>query len=412
MRLIPKARSGFAAAAAATALLGLCMTPAAARDASVAGQPRTAPAAAASTGHTLAPGTKFYIEGNSKAFAQALTDRKAGDTANAKLMDAMASYPVAQWFTGSTTLQQTTDAMKLLQSKAAPQQRVPVTVAYNVPGRDCSQYSAGGASNSAEYAAWVDALAKGIGDKKTVVILEPDGLALSPTFCGGTAEQQATRLEEINDAVDRLAQQPGTVTYLDAGHSSWHAVGDIAKLLIDGGVARAQGFFLNVSNYRTDSELIRYGTLISKCIWYLQNTEGAAPGDCANQYWPAADADSWYASHVPAGAQLTHFVIDTSRNGKGPWTPTATYPDPQDWCNPPNRGLGVRPTSQTGVPLLDAYLWIKVPGESDGSCTRGTAGPEDPEYGIVDPAAGAWWPDQAHGLAANAVPALKFNTDW
>lgn len=411
MRLIPKARSGFAAAAAATALLGLCTTPAAARDASVADQPRTAPAAA-SSGHTLAPGTKFYIEGNSKAFAQALADRKAGDTTNAKRMDAMASYPVAEWFTGSTTLQQTTDAMKLLQSKAAPQQRVPVTVAYNVPGRDCSQYSAGGASNSAEYAAWVDALAKGIGDKKTVVLLEPDGLALSPAFCGGTAEQQATRLEEINDAVDRLAQQPGTVTYLDAGHSSWHAVGEIAELLIDGGVARAQGFFLNVSNYRTDSELIRYGTQISKCIWYLQNTEGAAPGDCANQWWPAADADSWYASHVPADAQLTHFVVDTSRNGKGPWTPTVSYPDAQDWCNPPNRGLGVRPTSQTGVPLLDAYLWVKVPGESDGSCTRGTAGPEDPEYGVVDPAAGAWWPDQAHSLAANAVPALKFNTDW
>ncbi|MFE5209847.1 glycoside hydrolase family 6 protein [Streptomyces sp. NPDC056600] len=411
MRLIPKARSGFAAAAAATALLGLCTTPAAARDASVAGQPRTAPAAA-STGHTLTPGTKFYIEGNSKAFAQALTDRKAGDTANAKLMDAMASYPVAEWFTGSTTLKQTTDAMALLQAKAAPQQRVPVTVAYNVPGRDCSQYSAGGASNSAEYAAWVDALAKGIGDKKTVVILEPDGLALSPAFCGGTAEQQATRLDEINDAVDRLAQQPGTVTYLDAGHSSWHAVGEMAQLLIDGGVARAQGFFLNVSNYRTDSELIRYGTQISQCIWYLRNTEGAAPGDCANQWWPAADADGWYASHVPADAQLTHFVVDTSRNGKGPWTPTATYPDPQEWCNPPNRGLGVRPTSQTGVPLLDAYLWIKVPGESDGSCTRGTAGPEDPEYGVVDPAAGAWWPAQAHDLAAKAVPALKFNTDW
>jgi endoglucanase len=411
VRLISKAGSGFAAAAAATALLGLCVTPAAARDASVAGQARTAPAAQ-SAGHTLTPGTKFYIEGNSKAFAQALADRKAGDTANAKLMDAMASYPVAQWFTGSTTTQQTTDEMKLLQSKAAPQQRVPVTVAYNVPGRDCSQYSAGGASNSTEYAAWVDALAKGIGDRKTVVLLEPDGLALSPAFCGGTAEQQSTRLQEINDAVDRLAQQPGTVTYLDAGHSSWHAVGEIAELLIDGGVARAQGFFLNVSNYRTDSELTRYGTQISKCIWYLQNTEGAAPGDCANQWWPAADADGWYASHVPADAQLTHFVIDTSRNGKGPWTPTASYPDAQEWCNPPGRGLGVRPTSQTGVPLLDAYLWVKVPGESDGSCTRGTAGPEDPEYGVVDPAAGAWWPAQAHDLAARAVPALKFNTDW
>ncbi|RRQ76679.1 glycoside hydrolase [Streptomyces griseofuscus] len=412
VRPIPKARPLLAAAAAAAALVGLCVTPAAAQaEPTASGHPPTAPSSSA-TDHTLAPGTKFYIEGDSKAFQQALADRRAGDQANAKLMDAMASYPVAQWFTGGSTPEQTTSAMSLLQSKAAPQNRVPIAVAYNVPGRDCSQYSAGGASDSQEYAAWIDALAKGIGDRKTVVILEPDGLALSPAFCGGTAEQQADRLAEINAAVDRLQRQPGAVVYLDAGHSSWHDVGEMAQLLLDGGVSRAQGFFLNASNYRADSDLIRYGTEVSKCVWYLRNTAGAQPGDCANQWWPAADADAWYADHVPADAQLTHFVIDSSRNGTGPWTPTASYSDPQDWCNPPGRGLGVRPTSRTGVPLLDAYLWIKVPGESDGSCTRGTAGPEDPEYGVVDPAAGTWWPDQAHSLAAHAAPALEFNTDW
>jgi endoglucanase len=104
-----------------------------------------------------------------------------------------------------------------------------------------------------------------------------------------------------------------------------------------------------------------------------------------------------------------HFVIDTSRNGQGPWQPTASYPDAQDWCNPPGRGLGLRPTANTRVPLLDAYLWVKVPGESDGSCTRGlgSAGTTvDPEWGIVDPAAGAWFPQQALQLAQRASPAL------
>ncbi len=67
------------------------------------------------------------------------------------------------------------------------------------------------------------------------------------------------------------------------------------------------------------------------------------------------------------------------------------------------RGLGPRPTADTGVPLVDAYLWIKIPGESDGSCTRNTGGTIDPEYGIVDPRAGTWWPDQAHTLARNAA---------
>ena len=65
------------------------------------------------------------------------------------------------------------------------------------------------------------------------------------------------------------------------------------------------------------------------------------------------------------------------------------------------------PTTTTGTPLLDAYLWIKVPGESDGQCSRGTGGTTDPEWGgIVDPAAGAWFAAQAHQLIALAAPPL------
>jgi endoglucanase len=106
--------------------------------------------------------------------------------------------------------------------------------------------------------------------------------------------------------------------------------------------------------------------------------------------------------------------VDTARNGVGPWDPsTSTYTgypagaDRQDWCNPPGRGLGQRPTLKTGDPLVAGFLWIKVPGESDGSCTHGAAGPEDPERGIVDPPAGAWFPAQAHELLALAVPAVS-----
>ncbi|NEA53989.1 glycoside hydrolase family 6 protein [Streptomyces sp. SID13666] len=359
--------------------------------------------------HSVPAVTRFYTDLDSKAAHQAVADLRAHDYAGALSMAKLASWPVAQWFNGTSTPQQTTADMAKLQAKAALQGQVPVAVAYNVPGRDCSQYSAGGASNSTEYAAWIDALARGIGSHRTVVILEPDGLALSPAYCGGTAAQQTDRIAEIRAAVQRLERQSGAVVYLDAGHSAWQNVGVMAGLLVEGGIAQAQGFFLNVSNYQTDADLIRYGTQVAQCTWYLRNVPGATGGDCANQYWPAADADAWYASHVPAAAVLPHFVIDSSRNGQGPWTPTADYSDPQTWCNPPGRGLGTRPTSNTGVPLLDAFLWIKVPGESDGSCTRGTSGTTDPEYGITDPAAGVWWADQAHGLTNRALPALTWN---
>lgn len=80
----------------------------------------------------------------------------------------------------------------------------------------------------------------------------------------------------------------------------------------------------------------------------------------------------------------THFVINTSRNGLGPWLAD----DPETWCNPPGRALGETPTVETADPLVDAYLWIKRPGESNGAC-RGA------------PEAGMWYPEYALGLACN-----------
>ncbi|MFC1408380.1 glycoside hydrolase family 6 protein [Streptacidiphilus sp. N1-12] len=405
MEALPYLRSKplLTALAALAAVVGLGAGPASAAGA--------APRPAAAAAHTLPAGSRFFVDPGSKAAAQALTDLKAGRLKDALTMAELASWPVAQWFNGTAAPATTTHDMAVLQAKAVLAHQVPVAVAYNIPGRDCAQYSAGGAATSADYAAWINALAAGIGSHRTVVVLEPDGLALSPAYCGGTAQQQTDRLDQLNAAVDRLEQQPGALVYLDGGHSAWQNVGTQAQLLLQAGVSRAQGFFLNVSNYQTDADLTRYGTEVAQCTWYLQHTAGASADDCANQYWPAADADAWYSAHVPAGVPLPHFVIDSSRNGQGPWTPAAgTYTgDPQTWCNPPGRGLGTRPTADTGVPLLDAFLWIKVPGESDGSCTRGTAGPADPEYGSTDPAAGVWWPAQALGLARTAAPALRFN---
>src|SRR5207244_11557401 len=57
--------------------------------------------------------------------------------------------------------------------------------------------------------------------------------------------------------------------------------------------------------------------------------------------------------------------IDTSRNGNGP-ADGELY-----WCNPSGRALGVAPTTATGNGHIDAFLWVKRPGDSDGSCGRG-----------------------------------------
>lgn len=59
-------------------------------------------------------------------------------------------------------------------------------------------------------------------------------------------------------------------------------------------------------------------------------------------------------------------MIDTGRNGAGP-----APESPLNWCNPSGRALGAAPTTNTAGAHADAYLWIKRPGESDGSCNRG-----------------------------------------
>ncbi len=385
---------------------------------------------------------------NPGAEAQIHDLRAAGRAHDAELIAQMIGTPQAVWVTKGTP----SDARKAVQhavARATSQQAIAVLVAYNIPGRDCGGLSAGGASTTAEYKAWIDGFADGIANSKAVVILEPDGLGLLPSNCGGPNPSypftDAQRYEELNYAVDRLEQQPRAIVYLDGTHSAWLNVGDISTRLVTAGVQRAQGFFLNVSNYQYSPNLAQYGTWISECIAYATTVNVGDYGNCPNQYWNGGPPGTmiatllgpwtgvaldksgiWsdtatkpelntsgintrYADMLGATKPTTRFVIDTSRNGQGPWTPTTSYPDAQDWCNPPGRGLGLRPTADTGVPLLDAYLWIKIPGESDGSCTRGL-GPAgttvDPEWGIVDPAAGQWFPAQALQLAQLAVPPL------
>ncbi|WP_306208784.1 glycoside hydrolase family 6 protein [Actinoplanes sp. RD1] len=390
-----------------------------------------APAAA-----VIPDGTRFFTPAPDPGAVQQIADLKAaGQYGLARQIRTMVSTPQAVWFTGGSG-SSLTRSVAAQARRAAATRTMPVFVAYNIPFRDCSQYSAGGATSVAEYRAWIDAFAAGIGSRPAAVMLEPDGLGIIPWYTTINGNQEwcqpaeadaataaADRFAMLNYAVDRLAALPRTSVYLDGTHSAWLGVGDIADRLVKAGVAKADGFFLNVSNYETTERQLKFGTWISRCVWY--GTEGPAEArghfeQCASQYYPASPGDfstwpltdAWYATNVGTvpPRDLAHFVVDTSRNGQGPWTAPAgvTWPDPQTWCNPPDRGLGLRPTTRTGEPLADAFLWIKTPGQSDGQCDRGTGTGTDPARGgSADPAAGAWFPQQAIELVRLANPPLR-----
>ena len=386
---------------------------------------------------TAAPAAdELYVpRPNHGAIEQIAELRAAGDHAGAALIREMIGTPQAAWFTGSTAAGVEREVRATVQ-RAAGKGAVAVLVAYNIPFRDCAQFSAGGATTAAEYRAWIDGFARGIGHRPAIVILEPDGLGIIPFYrpfgtgamewCQPAEADPATAAAErfamLGYAVDRLAALANTRVHLDATHSRWLGSGDAAHRLFEAGVERADGFFVNASNYQLTEHLVKYGTWISQCLAFATNPAegGWRLGHfdwCASQYFPAnvddfgtwGATDTWYAENLGTAVATTGFVIDTSRNGQGRWVPPASAPpgDPQDWCNPPDRGLGLRPTLDTGVALVDAYLWIKIPGESDGSCNRwAPPGSADPVRGVIDPPAGAWFPDMALELARYAVPPL------
>ena len=383
----------------------------------------------------IEPGDEFYVpKPNHGAIKQIAQLRAQGQAQDAELIRRMIEVPQAVWLEQGSP-REVGQQVKHVVRHARAKDTLPVLVAYNIPFRDCAQYSAGGATSVAEYQAWIDGVAAGIGKAEAAIILEPDGLGIIPWYTNLSGQLEwcqpaeadpataaADRFAMLNYAVDVLTALPNTEVYLDGTHSAWLGVGDIADRLIKAGVTRADGFFLNVSNYQTTERQLKYGTWISQCIDLVLNAD-YQPAWCASQYYPAnpADFSTWVltdhayatayaqAGLTPNPDRIAHFVVDTSRNGQGPWTPPpGVYPDPQDWCNPPGRGLGLRPTTDTGNPLADAFLWIKTPGESDGQCSRGltNTGGVDPEWGIVDPPAGVWFPQQALQLAQLANPPL------
>jgi endoglucanase len=286
------------------------------------------------------PGAALYVDPASQAKAQADAWR-ASRPADAALLDKIATRPQAFWFGGwEGDVRAAVDGVV---GQAAAAGRVPVLVAYAIPKRDCGSYSAGGAGSPDGYKTWIRAFAAGIGTRRAIVTVEPD--AVAGLDCLAPADRD-TRVALLADAVRVLAALPGTAVYLDGGHDTWQPVTTMADRLTRADAADAQGFSLNVSNFRANAGLITYGRSLAAAIG------------------------------------VAHFVIDTSRNGLGPAPDNA-------WCNPSGRALGAAPAASTEY-RLDWNLWIKRPGESDGACNGG-------------PPAGAFWPEYALGLAARAT---------
>ncbi|WP_369216868.1 glycoside hydrolase family 6 protein [Streptomyces flavofungini] len=282
----------------------------------------------------------YWVNPEGNAAKQVAAYEKDGKKDEAEQIRKIAEQPVAEWLVPENAEEQA----RGFTEAAAKADRDALLVLYNIPHRDCGQYSEGGAADGNAYRAFVDQVAKGIGDRRATVILEPDAVLHMVDNC--TPEQfHEERYDLLKGAIGKLKSLKNTKVYLDAGNAGWKNPDSLWEPLKWSGVEQADGFSVNVSNFQTTKDSVAFGKTLSAKI-------GNKP-----------------------------FVVDTARNGNGPYDKGK---DP--WCNPPGRALGEAPTTRTDDPLVDAYLWIKRPGESDGTCRGG-------------PKAGQWWPEYALDLA-------------
>ncbi|MGW4872170.1 glycoside hydrolase family 6 protein [Streptomyces chartreusis] len=248
------------------------------------------------------------------------------DPRHAVIESRIAAQPAAVWFADFTP-DTITARVRAVTSGGSALGRVPVVVPYAIPDRDCGGYSEGGAPGLDAYDAWIDRFAAGLGTGDVIVVLEPDSVAQADCLSERARADRFASLARAGRVMK--AANPRARVYYDAGHSGWNAPARQAEWLRQAGAAStasSDGVFSNVSNFRTTSAEIAYDRQV------LAALDGPAS----------------------LGA-----VIDTSRNGAG-------APADGEWCDPSGRKLGRAPTLATGESRIDAYLWVKLPGESDG----------------------------------------------
>ena len=288
-------------------------------------------------------GARFFVDrqwGLASVVAHQVSHRQPGVSHQ---LDAIASQPEAHRFGTWDHDPRHTVGAYLARAHAADPGSIPLVETYRLKHLAC-----GGVSDSpadvASYERWYRSFAQGIGNARTVVFFEID--ALITTGCLSHHGLQV-RIAELSNAISTLAALPHAVVYVDAGAADALGASRTAHLLRSIGVGRIQGFFANATHFDWTSNEIRYGEAIVRRL-----------------------------------GNVSHFVVNTAVNGRGPLVPRHKVGHGNELlCNPRGRGLGPRPTATVPARYrnLDGFFWIGNPGRSGGTC------------GIGDPPTGSFF---------------------
>jgi cellulose 1,4-beta-cellobiosidase len=404
------------------------------------------------------------------------------DAALAQRMQTVKTYPTAVWMdriaaiaggNGRRSLAAHLDTALAQQQGSTP--IVVKLVIYDLPGRDCAALASNGelsiAANPPSQplsgldtykAQYIDPIVQVLSNPayaniRIVAIIEPDSLPNLVVNTGIAACAQALQsgayVQGIQYAITRLHELPNVYQYLDIGHSGWlgwasnmNPAVQLYSQVVAGtpaGFDTIDGFVTNVANTlptrepHMDSGMTVGGQQLISASFYEFNPH----------IDEASYAQALYQNFVTAGfPPRIGLVIDTSRNGwggaarpSGPSTSTvlntfvnATKIDRRAhrglWCNPVGAGIGAPPQASPAgfFAQLQAFVWIKPPGESDGTYLASQSPRPDPNCDPANsnplagntptgaypnsPPAGSFFLTQFRDLVNNAFPAIPTST--
>lgn len=391
-------------------------------------------------------------------------------------MRQVASYPTFLWLDSIAAVNGTNGSARSLaghldQALAQGANAVGIVV-YDLPNRDGSALASNGelliAQNGLNRykSEYIDVIFNTISQQqyrnlRIVMVIEPDSLPnlITNLSFPKVAEANSTGayVQGVQYAVGTLRSLSNTYAYIDVGHAGWlgwpsnfNPFVDLLKQMgagIAGGNSKVDGFISNTANYNvfaepymTANQQIGGNPVRSMPVWYDWN-------DYIDEQSYATALRNALASGSNAYPASIGLLLDTSRNGwggpnrpTGPSTSTvlntfvsATTLDKRthkgNWGNQSGAGIGARPVANP-APYYHAFVWVKPPGQSDGSSSLIPTGPDNPDGKGFDrmcdptytgnslngntmtgalpnaPVAGRWFQSQFVQLVQNAFPAF------
>jgi len=375
-------------------------------------------------------GATPYVNPDYAKQVQALMATTADPVLRAQ-MNTVTTYPTGIWMDriaaiagdsangGRLGLQEQLDNAVLKQQVAGQPVLVPLVI-YDLPGRDCAARASNGELSIAANpptqpldglttykTQYIDVIAGILRNPRYVnlrfaLVIEPDSLPNLVTNTGKSfnipncqlAQSSGAYVQGVQYAINAFHPIPNAYLYIDIGHSAWLGWPDNASAAVSffttvvvgttAGLSSIDGFIDNTANYTPlkepfiDANQTFNGNRVVSANFYSFNATVDEAG-YATQLQNLFRANGWPASS-------TNFIVDTSRNGwGGPNRPTAAststdvnaYVDASridrrnhrgQWCNQSGAGLGIPPlAAPPDFPQFQAYVWIKPPGESDGT---------------------------------------------